>query len=50
MRPSQAWIVATKDFAVFRTKRYIIYSIAVVPLIVSFVLPLVIWYASNVGR
>lgn len=50
MRPSQAWIVATKDFAVFRTKRYIIYSIAVVPLIVSFALPLVTWYASNVGR
>jgi ABC-type Na+ efflux pump permease subunit len=50
MRLSQAWIVATKDFAVFRTKRYIIYSIAVVPLIVSFMLPLVTWYASNVGR
>ena len=50
MRLSQAWIVATKDFAVFRTKKYIIYSIAVVPLIVSLALPLVTWYASNIGR
>ena len=50
VRLSQAWIVATKDFAVFRTKKYIIYSIAVVPLIVSFALPLVTWYASNIGR
>ena len=50
MRLSQAWIVAAKDFAVFRKKRYILYSIAVVPLIVSISLPLVTWYASNVGR
>ena len=47
MRLSQAWIVATKDFATFRTKKYIIYSIAVVPMLVSFLLPLVTWYASN---
>lgn len=50
VRLSQAWIVATKDFAVFRTKVYIIYSIAVVPLVVSLVLPLITWYATNVGR
>ena len=50
VRFSQAWIVATKDFAVFRTRRYIVYSIAVVPLIVSLSLPLITWYASDVGR
>ena len=50
MRLSQAWIVATKDFAVFRTKKYVIYSIAVVPLIVSFAMPLITWYASSIGR
>lgn len=47
MRLSQAWIVATKDFATFRTKKYIIYSIAVVPMLVSFLLPLVTWFAGN---
>lgn len=47
MRLSQAWIVARKDFATFRTKKYIIYSIAVVPMIVSILLPLITWYAIN---
>lgn len=46
MRLSQSWIVASKDFAVFRKKMNIIYSILVVPLIVSFLLPLVVWYAT----
>lgn len=50
MRFSQAWVVATKDFATFRRKRYVIYSIAAVPLIVSLALPLVTWYAITVGR
>lgn len=47
MRLSQAWIVATKDFATFRTKKNILYSIIVIPLVVSVALPGVIWYAER---
>ncbi len=50
MRLSQAWIVALKDFEVFATKKNIIYSIFIVPFIVSTLLPLVTWYAVQYGR
>jgi ABC-2 type transport system permease protein len=49
MRFSQAWIVASKDFAVFVRKRNIIYSIFVIPFLVSFLLPAVIWYTLHEG-
>ena len=47
MRFSQAWIVATKDFETFRKKRNIIYSILVVPLLVSALLPAVVYYIEH---
>jgi len=45
MRISKSWIIALKDFKVFRRKKYIIYSIVVIPLMVSILFPVVIEYA-----
>jgi len=50
MRFSQAWIVTSKDFATFRKKKNIIISIAVIPLLISFLLPLVVWYNGTYGK
>jgi ABC-type Na+ efflux pump permease subunit len=50
MRLSKAWIIASKDFAVFRKKKNIIYSIAVVPFIIAFAFPAVIAYAERYSR
>jgi ABC-2 type transport system permease protein len=50
MRLSQAWIVATKDFATFRKKKNIVYSTAVVPFLVAVLLPGVVWYVTYHGK
>ena len=42
MRLSKAWIIAEKDFAIFRKKKSVIYSVVLFPLLVSIGLPLVI--------
>jgi ABC-2 type transport system permease protein len=47
MRFSQAWIVATKDFSTFKRKKNIIYSVFIVPIVVSIALPSVIWYTQH---
>lgn len=47
MRFSQAWIVATKDFATFTKKKNIIYTVLIVPLAVSIALPGVVWYIQH---
>jgi ABC-type Na+ efflux pump permease subunit len=49
MRLSQAWIVASKDFAMFRKKRSIIYSIVVLPVLLTGLLSGVIWYIQHKG-
>jgi ABC-2 type transport system permease protein len=49
MRLSKSWIIASKDFKTFMKKKNIIYSIFVVPLIVSILFPLVIEYAGGKG-
>jgi ABC-type Na+ efflux pump permease subunit len=41
VRFSQSWIVASKDFAVFAKKKNIIYSMLIVPLLFSILLPVV---------
>ena len=50
MRLSQAWIVATKDFAMFRKKRNIIYSIVVLPVMLTGLLSGVVWYLQHRGN
>ncbi|HZW56278.1 MAG TPA: ABC transporter permease subunit [Nitrososphaerales archaeon] len=47
MRLSKSWIIASKDFAIFRKKKNIIYTIAVVPLLVAFLISGVLWYAGQ---
>jgi ABC-2 type transport system permease protein len=47
MRLKRSWIIASKDFKIFLKKKNIIYSILVVPLIVSFLFPIVIVLAGH---
>ena len=47
MRLSQAWVVASKDFALFRKKRNIIYTTILVPVLVTGMLSVVVWYLQN---
>ncbi|MGD0477715.1 MAG: ABC transporter permease subunit [Nitrososphaerales archaeon] len=49
MRLSKSWIIASKDFKTFLKRKNIIYSIFVVPLLVSILFPLVIEYAGRKG-
>jgi ABC-type Na+ efflux pump permease subunit len=47
LRLSQAWIVASKDFATFTRKKNIIYTVFIVPIMVSILLPTVTWYVGQ---
>jgi ABC-type Na+ efflux pump permease subunit len=47
MRLSQAWIVTSKDFTLFKKRRNIIYSIMVVPIMVTCLLCIVVWYIQH---
>lgn len=47
MRLSKSWIIASKDVAIFLKKRNILYSILVVPLLVSVLFPAVIVLAGR---
>jgi ABC-type Na+ efflux pump permease subunit len=49
MRLKRSWIIASKDFKIFLKKKNIIYSILVVPLIVSILFPLVIVLEGHNG-
>jgi ABC-2 type transport system permease protein len=47
MRLSKSWIIASKDFAIFRRKRSILYSLVVVPFLVAVLFPAVIMLAEG---
>jgi ABC-2 type transport system permease protein len=47
MRLSKSWIVASKDFAVFRKKKNILYTMVIIPLLFSFLLPAVMEVAKK---
>jgi len=47
VRLSKSWIIASKDFKVFMKKKNILYSIVVVPLIISLLLPIAIGYGGH---
>jgi ABC-type Na+ efflux pump permease subunit len=49
MRLKRSWIIASKDFKIFRKKKNIIYSILVIPLMVSILFPLVIVLEGHNG-
>ncbi len=42
MKLWKSWIIATKDFSIFRKKKRIIYSLVIIPILISIGLPLVI--------
>ncbi len=42
MKLWKSWVIATKDFSIFRKKKRIIYSLIILPLLMSIGLPLVI--------
>jgi ABC-2 type transport system permease protein len=50
MRFSQAWIVASKDFATFTKKKNIIYTTIIIPILIAFLIPGVVYYAENRAR
>ena len=41
MRPDKLWVVAKKDLAEFRTNKYVMYSILLMPLMLAVVLPVI---------
>jgi ABC-2 type transport system permease protein len=47
MRLSKAWIIAEKDFAIFRKKKSVIYSVVLLPLFVSISLPLILQFSGR---
>ncbi len=47
MRLSQAWIVASKDFATFTKKKNIIYSVFIIPILIAILLPGVVYYLQH---
>jgi ABC-2 type transport system permease protein len=47
MRLSKAWLVASRDFKIFRRQKNIWYSIIVFPVIISVLFPLVLEYAGR---
>lgn len=47
MRLDKAWLVATKDFEIFRTKRNILFSIISFELFMAVVLPFIAHYAAG---
>ena len=42
MRMAKSWIIASKDFANFRKKRTVLYSLVVVPFLVAILIPAII--------
>lgn len=53
MRLSKAWILTRKEFAVFRRKKYILYSLIALPLLLSLLLPATVFFsgaASEMSR
>jgi ABC-2 type transport system permease protein len=47
MRLSKAWLVASRDFKIFRRQKNIWYSIIVFPIIISVLFPLILEYAGQ---
>jgi ABC-type Na+ efflux pump permease subunit len=47
MRLSKAWIIAAKDFKIFRRQKNVWYSIIIFPVIISVIFPVVLEYAGR---
>ena len=49
MRLSKAWLVATRDFKVFRRQKNILYSIIIFPILISVLFPIILAYVGQRG-
>jgi ABC-2 type transport system permease protein len=49
MRLSKAWLVASRDFKIFRHQKNILYSIIVFPVLISVLFPLILEYVGQRG-
>ena len=47
MRLSKSWMIAAKDFKIFRKKKNVIYSLVAVPILITILLPSVLSYAGH---
>jgi ABC-type Na+ efflux pump permease subunit len=47
VRLSKSWIIASKDFRIYKKKKNIIYSLIIVPLLASISIPAIIGYAGG---
>jgi ABC-2 type transport system permease protein len=50
MRLSKAWLIATRDFKVFRRQKNIWYSITIFPIIISVLFPAILEFAGQRNR
>ncbi len=46
MKLWKSWVIASKDFSIFMKKKSIIYSVVLLPLLISIVLPLVVSFSG----
>lgn len=46
MRLSKAWLVASRDFKIFRRQKNIWYSIVIFPVIISVLFPAILQFAG----
>jgi ABC-2 type transport system permease protein len=47
MRLSKAWLIASRDFKIFRRQKNIWYSIIIFPVIISVLFPIVLYYTGH---
>lgn len=47
MRLSKAWLIAARDFKIFRRQKNILYSIIIFPIIISVLFPIILEYAGQ---
>ncbi len=45
MRLWKSWIIAAKDFSMFRKNKYVLYSLVALPLVLALLLPAIVFYS-----
>jgi ABC-2 type transport system permease protein len=50
MKLSKSWVIATKDFSIFRKKKRILYTLIILPLLISIGLPIVISFMTQIDN
>ncbi len=50
MKLWKSWVIATKDFSIFRKKKRILYTLIILPLLISIGLPIVISFMTQIDN